>query len=368
MADDGEFKRLNFFHGFFTTADDWNAGETYHVKKRRLHNRALHTPGILRGERQQLNVVCTGGLGLDVLPGAALDAMGNEIYLDTTWHLTVKPVDKDILLYVAIEYAEQPTGYVANENQKDYSGYSRVSEIPKIEIAQSAPDNKTSIELARISLQAGAAEVTSPSDPLHPATNQIDQTQRIYAGSVGAIQPLLLPAVRERLMLEMADARRAYAELDAQFHVPTHSDIRHTALTIDVMVRSGGVLPELMLDLLACLADLEQDAAQEVGRIYPILQAIDRYQDLQARVSELREALGQGQAWEIVANKQRAVTMAVRMLATVVLKVPLARAGDDQAFELKESATEQTVDLDATGSEAFEGRQVVKYRWDRQAE
>ena len=36
-----EFKRLNFFTGFFTTAADWTDGETYHLEKRRLHNRAL---------------------------------------------------------------------------------------------------------------------------------------------------------------------------------------------------------------------------------------------------------------------------------------------------------------------------------------
>ena len=45
-----QFKRLNFFTGFFTTVDkSWNDGETYHIEKRKLHNRTLHRPGILQG-------------------------------------------------------------------------------------------------------------------------------------------------------------------------------------------------------------------------------------------------------------------------------------------------------------------------------
>src|SRR5438270_633107 len=37
MAEQANFKRINFFEGFFTTDEDWNASEAYHLEKRRLH-------------------------------------------------------------------------------------------------------------------------------------------------------------------------------------------------------------------------------------------------------------------------------------------------------------------------------------------
>ena len=42
-------KRINFFKGFLTTEKDWNDAERYHIDKRRLHNRMLHSPGIVLG-------------------------------------------------------------------------------------------------------------------------------------------------------------------------------------------------------------------------------------------------------------------------------------------------------------------------------
>ena len=43
------FKRINFFKGFLTTEHDWNAAEKYHIDKRALHNRVLHSPGVVFG-------------------------------------------------------------------------------------------------------------------------------------------------------------------------------------------------------------------------------------------------------------------------------------------------------------------------------
>ena len=33
MAEQANFKRINFFEGFFTTDEDWNASEAYHLEK-----------------------------------------------------------------------------------------------------------------------------------------------------------------------------------------------------------------------------------------------------------------------------------------------------------------------------------------------
>jgi hypothetical protein len=85
------FKRLNFFTGFFTTADDWNDGESYHLEKRKLHNRALHRAGILSGVGDELAVEPDGQLSVKVKPGAALDGYGNLLLFDAVKPLPVTP-------------------------------------------------------------------------------------------------------------------------------------------------------------------------------------------------------------------------------------------------------------------------------------
>jgi hypothetical protein len=56
MAEFSEFKRMNYFTGFFTTAEDWRAEQTYHREKLKLHNRGMHTPGVMRGVADELRV------------------------------------------------------------------------------------------------------------------------------------------------------------------------------------------------------------------------------------------------------------------------------------------------------------------------
>ncbi len=50
------FKRINFFKGFLTTEKDWNDAERYHIDKRRLHNRVMHSPGVVYGLAGDLRV------------------------------------------------------------------------------------------------------------------------------------------------------------------------------------------------------------------------------------------------------------------------------------------------------------------------
>src|SRR3979411_2197830 len=76
MAEQANFKRINFFEGFFTTGEDWNAAEAYHLEKRRLHNRVLHTPGVVPVVGGGLRVMARGrgDLSLEVAPGYATHA------------------------------------------------------------------------------------------------------------------------------------------------------------------------------------------------------------------------------------------------------------------------------------------------------
>ena len=51
------FKRINYFRGFMTTEKDWNDAETYHIDKRKLHNRLLHAAAMLLSHEGGLQLV-----------------------------------------------------------------------------------------------------------------------------------------------------------------------------------------------------------------------------------------------------------------------------------------------------------------------
>src|SRR5256885_3510846 len=83
MAEQANFKRINFFEGFFTTDEDWNAAEAYHLEKRRLHNCVLHTPGVVPVEAGGLKLTARGrgGLSLQGAPRYGIHRRGNELVL-----------------------------------------------------------------------------------------------------------------------------------------------------------------------------------------------------------------------------------------------------------------------------------------------
>src|SRR5256885_293412 len=131
MAEQANFKRINFFEGFFTTDEDWNAGEAYHLEKRRLHNRVLHAPGVVAlagGMRVQARG--RGDLSFEVTPGYAIDGRGNELVLRDP---AVKVVEADKLklpqtIYVAIKYYEEPTDFIAYKENPRFKGHRRIEE------------------------------------------------------------------------------------------------------------------------------------------------------------------------------------------------------------------------------------------------
>ncbi|MFO7632010.1 MAG: hypothetical protein R6W76_05680, partial [Caldilinea sp.] len=149
-----QVKRLNFFTGFFTTADDWNDGETYHLEKRKLHNRALHRAGILPGVGDELAVEPGGSLSVEVKPGAALDGYGNLMLFNSVKPVQITPSsDAAQTAYITIRFFEKDDSY---EEDPDFGGYKRKLENPLVECVFDKPDGINEIELSRISLKANA--------------------------------------------------------------------------------------------------------------------------------------------------------------------------------------------------------------------
>jgi hypothetical protein len=282
MTTPTEFKRLNFFTGFFTTVADWTEGQQYHLAKQKLHNQGLHTPGIVRGLGLELQVEPVGGgdgLSVRVLTGTAIDGNGNDNYLGTPRALTIVPGETlPQLVYIAVRYAERSTDYVENVEAPQYSGHTRVSEIPQLEVGTSQPDNRTSLELARIDLQPGVTQIESPTDPDNPAGNQIDRRFVVWAGSVGIAQERLPASLLERVITVMQDKRRDFAALDNRFPTPSASDVRAAAVTVEMLARVGCLRNEQLPSVLALLAAIEEDVEQELGVAHPVLSTTNEFQ------------------------------------------------------------------------------------------
>jgi hypothetical protein len=200
MNNQTEFQRLHFFTGLFTTADDWLAEQIYHLEKRRLHLGGLHSPGILAGQGEEFLVTTAGGMAVRVASGAALDRAGNLIYLPSATELAVPTPDPlPATVYVVVEFAEKRTDFRLNPEDADYSGWARMSELPRLGCTDVAPDNQMILELARIDLHPGVTGIVDPRDPAQPGANEIDFRFRTRAGAVDQATDDMLTAVDERL-------------------------------------------------------------------------------------------------------------------------------------------------------------------------
>jgi hypothetical protein len=188
MNNSKKLERMNYFTGLFTTASDWESEQAYHRKKLRLHERWLHnTPGIVGAVGEELQVVAAGGLTVRVLPGAAMDGLGREIYLTEACEVKLgdepavaqakkgKKAKTAIGVYITIKYDEAKVDYIENVEQPQFSGYSRVEERPRLEATLDAPDGQAQLELARVDLQVGAKEILDAQDPDNPQANEIDR-------------------------------------------------------------------------------------------------------------------------------------------------------------------------------------------------
>lgn len=351
MADFTPVKRMNFFIGFFTTADDWNEGQAYHLDKRSLHNRGLHTPGIIRGEGDELSVEQTTGLNLTVLSGAALDAEGNLIYLDGSYPLRIDAPDSSVeWFYVTISCEDRLDNYVDNVENPEYSGHTRVAEIPIIEVLTEVPADR--LELARIRLDRSARGAS---------ISEINRDHVMWAGAVGLAEPSLSPDDLEALTLAMQVTRENFAALASRFPVPSAVDVRQAALTVQMLAETGNLRQEHVPVLLRIIGEVEQDVAHEFEAA-EIYSAVTESTEFEAYV-EAVDALLEGESRLV---EQDLVALSALELSQVVLlhELPVADTGfSGGATTVTTSGDEATVTLDARDSQAFDGREIESYRW-----
>ena len=190
-----EFKRLNYFKGFFIQAEDCQSGEEYHIEKRKFHNTFLHTPGIAYGCLDNLKVTASADRfdsSIFIGAGYAIDGEGHDLYLPKLEQLKVVPekYSPPATIYVTIRYYDEPINERINTANPEYTGCAFIKEKPVIEITKDEPDNNNVIELARIRLTKSARKITNPEDPDKPCDNEIDTTHVKKAGAVKSLTKL----------------------------------------------------------------------------------------------------------------------------------------------------------------------------------
>jgi hypothetical protein len=264
-------KRLNFFKGFLITENDWNDGERYHVDKRRLHARLAHAPGVVPGYLGELRVVARtrGDLGVEVLPGHAIDGAGNDL---TIAEPTIRAIDLAELrlpqtIYVVLRYYEELTDYVAYKDNPEYKGHRRVLESCKVEISQTEPDVAREVELARILLDKSVQRVRDARDPASPKANEIDLRFVPRAGVAGTTLP---PALRLELDQLLGQLRRGGIDYARRGVVAAHAVASAGAMAL-MLSSADLVTPRNAATLLRLIADAEAEMVREIDAAHPAI-------------------------------------------------------------------------------------------------
>src|SRR5258706_4150564 len=204
MAEAQGFKRINFFKGFLTTEKDWNDAERYHIDKRRLHNKMLHSSGIVYGYAMDLKVSARarGDLSVEVQPGYAIDGMGNDlmIYDAAIRNINLEEFRLPQTVYIVLRYYEELTDFIAYKENLEYKGHRRVLESCKVELSQTEPDIGREVELARVYLEKGVNRIRDARDPGAPAPNEIDMRYAPKGGLSGSMLPCFLRVKIDQLL------------------------------------------------------------------------------------------------------------------------------------------------------------------------
>lgn len=105
-----EIKRMRYFDGLFLTEEEFNLEQDYHNRLRRLHNRHLHSWGIVWG----LDVVVSGSEEVSVEEGMSLnrvlvadESVSQEIILTSKTSVDLSSYVAGNSVYIYISYSEE---------------------------------------------------------------------------------------------------------------------------------------------------------------------------------------------------------------------------------------------------------------------
>ena len=288
------FKRINFFKGFLTTEKDWNDAERYHIDKRRLHNRMMHSPGIVYGYAGDLRVTARarGDLSVEVQPGYAIDGMGNDLMIQDAAirNINLEEFKLPQTIYIVLRYYEELTDFIAYKENLEYKGHRRVLESCKVELSQTEPDITREVELARIHLEKGVQRIRDARDPNAPAANEIDMRYAQKGGNAGSTLP---GSMRVRLDNLLNQVRRGALEYTRRGVVSAHDVVQ--ACNTALMLMYANLLDlKNVFDVFKLIIETEGEMSLDVDVHHPTIAQKKEFSEYRRQVEILRGLLAEG--------------------------------------------------------------------------
>ena len=293
MTEQQGFKPINFFKGFLTTEKDWNDAERYHIDKRRLHNRMMHSPGIVYGYAGDLkvNARSRGDLSVEVQPGYAIDGQGNDLVVFDAMirNINVEELRLPQTIYIVLRYYEELTDFIAYKENLEYKGHRRVLESCRVEISQTEPDINREVELARIHLEKGVQRIRDARDPSDPKLNELDMRFTPKGGLSGSSLP---PNLRLRLETLLNQVRRGALEYTRRGVIAAH-DVVQACNTALMMMFANMLDLRNIFDVFKLVIDSEGELALDVDVHHPNIAQKKEFSEYRRQVEILRGLLAE---------------------------------------------------------------------------
>ena len=360
MAEMGEthFQRLNFFRGFRTTEADWNAGERYHVDKRKLHNRMLHGPGVVADALGGLQVRARGRgeLAVDVQPGYAVDGQGNDLMLWTPQVVPFHPADFKLpgTVHLVLRYVEEFSDFVAYPEHPDFKGHRRIRELATLTWTMAAPDSQTDVELCRVAVSQDVRRLVAPRDPHAPGLDEVDTRFVPLAGTAGT---RLSPQLHVQALDALVQAKPVYAWMAHKLALLPAADVLHALTTLEMVWHVGHVDLRNVFALQRIVLDHERVLVQALQAEHPQISGRREFAAIHKQAHTSLRRLDEGvrtvEALEVLVAARGDMTALWRSL----FAQQMASVSQLQARAVETNAAVEAIRV---RSEAFEERLLIE--------
>lgn len=161
-----EVKRMRYFDNLFLKQEEFNLEQNYHIRMRRLHNRHLHTGGIVWGMevKSELDTVLVEpGMALCKVKGVSDEDNENEdisqeIILTDTFKLPIGPDDLQAGVYIYIYVKKEPADVLLDRGGNEKIHWVERAIIYFDKNKSNILENDGKVILARIQRDSGSTE------------------------------------------------------------------------------------------------------------------------------------------------------------------------------------------------------------------
>src|SRR3954469_135608 len=258
-----------------------------------MHNRMMHSPGIVYGYAGDLRVGARarGDLSVEVQPGYAIDGMGNDLMIfdATIRNINLEEFRLPQTIYVVLRYYEDLTDFIAYKENLEYKGHRRVLESCRVELSQTEPDIGREVELARIYLEKGVQRIRDARDPANPSPNEIDMRYTPRGGMSGSQLP---PHLRLRLETVLFAIRRGALEYTRRGVIAAH-DVVQACNTALMLLYANLLDLRNIFDIFKLVIDSEGEMALDVDVHHPTIAPKKEFSEYRRQVEILRGLLAE---------------------------------------------------------------------------